>query len=454
MSNSEPRLNFIIVGASIAGLASAIALKRSRHNVLVLEKETILGGTSVPPGCARVPPNGSKILFDWGLRAQTKGSAYTSLAFAVYKSPDLDFMGLNTWDPELLSEARGDFCDIKHQDLLRILYEEATKPSTQENLVPHVAVLFGAEVVKVDCDNCSVTLLSGEIHTGDAIIGADGAYGPVRRMLIEAENVDPRSCDTPTGMTLYSAKIPRAAAIDHPQLALFYEYPKCTVEMGSNRGAFTASVGIENDIGLWVYTPDSTEDGCWTRVAGRKLVDILDAWDPQIKMLASLAGPATCVQIKDHHELESWVSRNGRVIVVGEAAHPFPPAALHTYSVALEDGAFIGKVFSHTRDRVRIPEFFNAFEEHRRPRCMQIREIEKRYIELITLPDGGRQKARDEAMRANHAAGRNVMEVPGSDLQQMVDATRMIFAYDPSDDADEWWMSWGRLRDSAKAATE
>lgn len=96
-----------------------------------------------------------------------------------------------------------------------------------------------------------------------------------------------------------------------------------------------------------------------------------------------LSGPATCVQIKNHYELDSWVSDSGKVVVLGEAAHPFPVCnlasvclifalissekiiSLHTYSVAIEDGAFIGKIFSHTSDPGRIMEFLHAFQENR-----------------------------------------------------------------------------------------
>ncbi|KAJ7651768.1 hypothetical protein B0H17DRAFT_1215229 [Mycena rosella] len=53
-------------------------------------------------------------------------------------------------------------------------------------------------------------------------------------------------------------------------------------------------------------------------------------------------------------------------------------------------------------------------------------------------------------MRANTAAGRNVMD-PNPDSEesnfpQIINDTRMIFSYGPADDADEWWMPWGRLR--------
>ncbi|KAJ7699582.1 hypothetical protein B0H17DRAFT_1196205 [Mycena rosella] len=59
-------------------------------------------------------------------------------------------------------------------------------------------------------------------------------------------------------------------------------------------------------------------------------------------------------------------------------------------------------------------------------------------------------------MRANAAAGRNVMD-PSPDSEEnnrprILTETRMIFSYDPADDADEWWMSWGRLRGFADQA--
>ncbi|KAJ6520799.1 hypothetical protein DFH09DRAFT_1193753 [Mycena vulgaris] len=453
MANSVAGLNFIIVGASIAGLASAIALKASGHNVLVLEKEPQLGRTGSRSGGARVPPNGCKILFDWGLEEETKANAEILRVFAVYKydggkvnAPD--FIGLNAFDPELISEARGHFTQFRHQDLLRILYDELTKK--EEDSTPRVVVVFGAEVVEIDCDACAVTMRSGEIHTGDAVIGADGVCGIVRRTLMAEEGVEPGAFEPPTGLAMYSATIPMSLVANDPDLAMFYQY-KNTVLMGSNRAAMTNVVGTQNDIALMVYTPENAEDGSWAEDTQRQLTDIIGPCGPQLQKLIALAGPPICLQIRDRYELESWVSESGRVLVLGEAAHPFPAGSLHAYSIALEDGAFLGKIFSHTRDRDRIPEFLNAFQEHREPRCARIREMENQLIGTITLPDGEMQVQRDAGMRASHAMGRNVMDAPDSDLQDMQDDMLMVFGYEPEDDADEWWMTWGRFRDSNTA---
>ncbi|KAJ7039389.1 hypothetical protein C8F04DRAFT_1086640 [Mycena alexandri] len=457
----DPRLKFIIVGASAAGLASAIALKAAGHNVLVLERESQLGGPdSIPNGGVRLPPNGCKILFDWGLEAELRANAVVGEGFTVYKyegqAEGRDYIGTHRWDPELLSEARGDFLQMRHKDILRILHDAALRePSANGRMPtgPRVTIRFGAEVVDADFDACSVTLRSGEAFSGDALIGADGAAGFIRRRLLAEEGQSPTD-HVPRGLAVYSAIIPKSIAVRDRGISKLYEYPQknmVSFSMGSNRGAQAFLAGKDEDVVFWVYTPDSSQDGTWTELAEKQISNVLGLCDPLIKRLAEVAEPATCVQIKNHYELESWVSESGKVVALGEAAHPFPIISLHTYSIAIEDGAFIGKIFSHTRDPARIPEFFNAFEENRKPRCLHINKSETQYVDIMALPFGPMQAGRDAAMRANEAAGRNVMDAGEAHLQDMWDDMRMVFGYDPADDADDWWMSWGRLRDAPNA---
>jgi len=257
LSDLNSGLNFIIVGASVSGLASAFALKNAGHNVLVLEKDPQLGGIGSVPngsGCAEIPPNGSKILLDWGLEAEVKANAAPISGFSAYKYsegqvPSPDHLGNNLWDPELLSEARGGYMQFVHRDLVRILYDAALKPSknrlnkTEEG---RVSVLFGAEVVNVDCEACSVTLRSGQIHSGDAIIGADGAKGVVRRALMQEEDASAES-GIATGIAAYSAIVPHNLLPEH-DLALFCGYPGCTVWFGPNRALRTFPV-VRSDPG-------------------------------------------------------------------------------------------------------------------------------------------------------------------------------------------------------------
>ncbi|KAJ7831474.1 hypothetical protein B0H13DRAFT_2289250 [Mycena leptocephala] len=426
--SKEPGLRFIIVGASIAGLTSALALKASGHSVLVLEKEPHLAEAEMTSsGGARLSPNGCKVLFDWGLENEVRENAVVGEGFMMYpyepkgKESGPDYFGLSIWDHELLMEARGDF-------LLMRMAIGSSDHSFQRGSHRH------------RCTTCAVTLRSGENHSADAIIGADGASGIVRKCLMK-ENTNPARDDALTGLAVYSTIIPKSIAIKDEGLAKIYDYPQSnmvTILMGNNRGAKVFLAGKERDVLLWVYTPDGSQDGSWNERAERHIGEVVGSCDPLLQKLVAHAGPSTCVQIKDHCELDSWVSRSGNVLVLGEAAHPSPPTGAHTCSVAIEDGVFIGKIFSHTRDSDRIPEFFYAFEENRKPRCAFILQAEKNHVGFITLPDGHKQISRDATMRANHAAGRNVLDVPeAGDILGMWDELRKIFDYDPMDAADE-----------------
>ncbi|KAJ7926409.1 hypothetical protein B0H13DRAFT_2653845 [Mycena leptocephala] len=450
--SKEPGLRFIIVGASIAGLTSALALKASGHSVLVLEKEPHLAGAEMTSsGGARLSPNGCKVLFDWGLENEVRENAVVGEGFMMYtyepkgKESGPDYFGLSIWDHELSMEARGDFLLMRHRDLLRILYSAALKDGATDWLSGAVTIIFNAEVTDIDCTTCAVTLRSGENHSADAIIGADGASGIVRKCLMK-ENTSPARDDALTGLAVYSTIIPKSIAIKDEELAKIYDYPQSnmvTILLGNNRGAKVFLAGKERDVLLWVYTPDSSQDGSWNERAEKHIGEVVGSCDPLLQKLVAHAGPSTCVQIKNHCELDSWVSRSGKVLVLGEAAHPSPPTGAHTCSVAIEDGVFIGKIFSHTRDPDRIPEFFYAFEENRKPRCAYILQAEKKHVGFITLPDGHEQISRDATMRANHAAGRNVLDVPeANDILGVWDELRKIFDYDPMDAADEWWVSW------------
>ncbi|KAJ7822745.1 hypothetical protein B0H14DRAFT_3146237 [Mycena olivaceomarginata] len=473
----KPVLKFIIVGASIAGtwristasrlieqeigLSSAIGLKRSGHNVLVLEKQSQLGSPhSVSNGGVRLPPNGCKVLFDWGMEAQVRTMAAIGRGFDVYRyegnNGDREYLGKSIWPPEITQDpSGGDFLQMKHNDLLRILYDTATNKSLPGN----VTVNFKAEVLDVNFTACSVTLASGEVHSGDVLIGADGAHGHTRRRLRDEQKLS--GCDgVQCGLAVYSTYEARQSHNPGPfktQTSRISTTTKwknhflseshkvkqkqhmVTFWMGSNRVQ-----GKDKDLVFWIYSPDASEKGTWTQAAERKLTEILGPCDNTIMKLGELADPATCVQIESFPELE-WVSKSGKAVVVGAAAHPLPIMSLHSYSMALEDSAFIGQIFSHSFTVEDIPRFLHAYEESRKERCSIIDLEEKRYIQIMSLPDGDEQHLRDETMRANTAAGKNVLEAEGDNLQEVWERMTVQFGYNAADAADEWWMKFGRL---------
>ncbi|KAJ7314292.1 hypothetical protein DFH08DRAFT_1042040 [Mycena albidolilacea] len=440
-----PSLKFIIVGASTAGLSAAISLKAAGQNVLVLEKDSELGGPArIPTGGVRQlnPPEWIYLVTDVAQEEEVRATAVIGKGFTSYtyegSDSGRDYIGAHHWDPELMEDAGGLFLQMRHRDILHILYDAALRePSKNSSTAGSVVVEFNTEVVDADFEAGSVTLKSGVVHSGDVLIGADGASGFIRQRMLKER--DETLEDEPSGLAVYSAIIPKNVAVADSELKTLYEPSQkhmVTFYQGSNRGAQAFLAGKDEDVVFWVYTPDGLQDGTWSQPAERHITDILGPCDPLIERLAALAQPAT-----------------GKVVLIGEAAHPFPIISLHAYAIAIEDGAFIGKIFSHIRDADRITEFLYAFEEKRKPRCSVIDASEKEYINLMALPDGPIRVKHVAGMRANAAAGRNVMDSGDlNDLGQIWDNMRDVFGYNAADDADEWWVSWGRLHDAPNAS--
>ena len=72
-------------------------------------------------------------------------------------------------------------------------------------------------------------------------------------------------------------------------------------------------------------------------------------------------------------------------------------------------------------------------------------------IEFMTYPNGSLEKrGRDDGIRAKTEQGIYALNAaPG--VEETVEWTeiKVIFAYDSEDDADNWWVEWGMLRERA-----
>lgn len=119
--------------------------------------------------------------------------------------------------------------------------------------------------------------------------------------------------------------------------------------------------------------------------------------------------------------------------------------------MAVEDGAVLAKLFSHLRTKDQISNFLYAFENLRQPRCTAIRAKEAGDIAFMYAKEGTEfQKMRDDSMRAKRDAGLNALEST-EESEETPEWTEIkdIFGYDAEDEADNWWMEWGMLRERA-----
>lgn len=170
--------------------------------------------------------------------------------------------------------------------------------------------------------------------------------------------------------------------------------------------------------------------------------------------------------------LDEWVHPEGRIVVLGEAAHPLPvspspphprphPAPAHahartqvgsiyTIGLTVGDAAVFGRLFKHLHRADQIDMFLHAVSAIRAGRVERVIRASQGNIFAASLPPGVAE-AHDRALRER--SEREITELgvgrQGAASEEMVVAVEGIFAYDPEDEADDWWVKWGLMQERA-----
>ncbi|KAI8975918.1 FAD/NAD(P)-binding domain-containing protein [Trametes punicea] len=451
-------IEFVIVGGAIAGLSTAIALSRVGHKVTVLEAIDTFHETPFGAGC-RIPPNATKLFYRWGMEDRLRNCAIKSkgILFAHYNSGSV--VGSHDWEEEILEETGGDFLVIHYTDLRRILAESAAE---------HGAVLRGGcQVVSIEPDlqRPYVTLASGEVVEGDVVVGADGCHMPTyhsRRIILEALGQEDK--ETPTGMQVFNVLIPESALtqLDDKELIIqSRQSGKLFTWFGYGYGALGFPVKEpttgEPLFTLFVYASHTDKNIAIVHANREQLLAALEGCDLRLIQLARHAQSVVSIPMVERPFLEDWVHPRGRVIAIGEAAHSIPAGSLYTIGMAAGDGAVLGRLFSHLHRKDQIDSFLNAVHEIRAGRVERVLRAAQGNIFALSLPPGIAE-ARDRALRERAERGVEALGTGGEGRagcmsertsDEMMQAIEDIFAYDPEDAADSWWVQWGLMQERA-----
>ncbi|KDQ61756.1 hypothetical protein JAAARDRAFT_55091 [Jaapia argillacea MUCL 33604] len=425
------QLQFLVVGGGISGLACAYALAASGHKVRVVEKAPSLGQKA---GGIRLPPNLTKILIEWGLEKELydktepcRGSSFRDLETG-------ERVGWLEWKEDVIKETGGEFLLIHHNDLHQMLYDLAISVG--------VRVSFDTAITSIGVDGKSARssplakLSTGETVRPDVIIGADGRTSVVRGIISQAagsyeeEGVD-------LGMSVWTLTIPTEMLKNDPELLGLTQSPE--------RG--------NKEYNLHIFWPDrevdldEPEEESWDDLCSTSSLR-LDGCDPMLQRLLRLTPQGLRTKIVRKGSVDEWVDDSQRIVLVGESAHPLLPCSNHGCSMAVEDAAVIGALFSRLRSWDQIPALLEAFQDIRQGRCEAVNFQEFSNMQLVQLPPGPQRQHRDQAMRENLNHGREHWDE--GRLRQQWEEISEIFGYNAREAAEDWWVQWGLLRERAK----
>ena len=394
-THGEDDMHIGVVGGGIGGLAAALFLRRAGlNNITVYEQAPELG--EIGAGI-QIPPNGVRLLRRLGL-------AETLAKVSVRLEVGWEF---RRWEDGrvLFSQPLGDECErmfgepyyVVHRAHLLDILREAT---------PEEIVRLGCRCVEVaqDGDKVELTFEDGSIARADVVVGADGIHSVVREAVVKPEP------PTFSGLASYRCLI---SSKDAPEMA---RRPVTTLWLGPGRHFVHYPISAGREINVVTANPA----GDWRTeswVAEGRVEDLaaeFEGWDERVQQIIASAERTNLYALYDREPLKVWT--DGRITLLGDAAHPMMPFFAQGASQAIEDAAVLaGCLCDATSETVETALL--RYQDLRRDRAAEIQRLSRGRREHHHMPDGEEQRRRDAEFAKEDPLGHNDW-VYGHDVEQ------------------------------------
>ncbi|MET8797402.1 FAD-dependent oxidoreductase [Nocardia sp. NPDC004568] len=367
----------VLVGGGIGGLSTAFALARLGLRVRVLEQAKQFG--EVGAGI-QLAPNCTRILNEYGLLDEVKARGVVPDRMVMRDA--VDGSELTSLDLRDLEREYGFPYLVIHRSDLHALFLEACRDAGVELLTEQRVVSYTQGDGKA-----GATTQAGAVHEANIVIAADGLHSVARTLVTDDRPVS-------SAYVAYRGTVP-IAEVDRPvdlSEVVVYVGPRCHfVHYGLRGGDLLNQVAV-------FESPKA--------VAG------LDDWGTPDELDAAFA--ATCDFVRDRlpdmwrdkwwrmydrDPIDTWV--DGRIALLGDAAHPPLQYMAQGAIMAIEDGWVLAE---HVRRRRGVDGAVDwmgalaAYEAVRPEHCRRVVLTARAWGELWHL-DGVRRAQRNVLLR-------------------------------------------------------
>ncbi len=376
----------LIAGGGIGGLAAAVGLAAKGLSSLVLEKAPTLGeiGAGIQLG-----PNAFHAFDYLGV-----GDIARAMAVHIDRLRLMDAVaGDEITSIDLGAPFRARFGNpyaVIHRGDLHGVFLRACRES------PLIALRTGAEVIGYEQEGGAVTarLADGERVTGAALIGADGLWSPIRRQVVG--DGPPRV----SGHTTYRSVIPTERMPEDLRwnAATLWAGPKSHIVHYPLRGwkLFNLVVTCHND----APAPVAGQP-----VAAAEVMRGFEHIHPRARSIIRNGADWKLWVLCDRDPVANWV--DGRVVLLGDAAHPMLQYFAQGACMALEDAVCLSHMIDAHSGAPHPGNIEAALAAYNRQRVLRTArvQLQSRAIgEHIYHPAGAHALLRNAIMSAKSSA--------------------------------------------------
>jgi 2-polyprenyl-6-methoxyphenol hydroxylase-like FAD-dependent oxidoreductase len=335
---SQPATKVLIIGGGVAGLTAAIALRRAGIESVVFERADELRKVSVGGGL-HIWPNAIKALrqIDLGDRVEGIGAAVEHSHFRTWRGELLADLPVGESSRKVGAVTVG----VSRGELHALLAE----------VLGGAAIRLGAECVGFAQDPAGVVarFADGSEERGDLLIGADGLRSVVRSQLLGPD--EPR----------YSGYTSWLALVDLSGGAA----PADVLTVMFGRGSRFIYYHVGGGRFGWIANKNTPAGGTDSDGPKAAALRTYEGWAEPVATLIGNTDESRIVRMDlcDRPPVKQW--GEGRVTLLGDAAHPMTPNIAQGACQGIEDAVVLMKSLASDSDGVAALRAYEALRQSR-----------------------------------------------------------------------------------------
>ena len=366
----------VIAGGGIGGLAAAAALAGKGIASIVLEQSSQLAeiGAGIQIG-----PNGFHCFDALGIGPQMRETAVFIDALRLMDAQTAEEITRIPLEADFRAHFGNPYAVVHRAELHQLLLKRCMDSGLVDIRTRHAATGYAQEGTSV-----TLTCRDQPDVTGRALIGAEGLRSPIRAQMVgDGEPIV-------SGHTPYRSVIPRAVMPEALRMnaATRWAGPKCHIVHYPLKGGTVFNLVV-------TYHRDVEEAVSGRPVTHDEVAVGFEHVHPTARAVIEHGRDWKLWVLCDRDPISHWT--DGRVALLGDAAHPMLQYFAQGACMAMEDGVALAVALDGTDD---VEAALKRYEAMRATRTARVQMNSRLIGDYIYHPDDAKAAVRNEVMQA------------------------------------------------------